>query len=231
MSKAKYQQIYQEIRRLIFEGVISPGDMLPSENDLAAQYHTSRVTIRKALSVLENENIVHSVHGKGCFVNEPEHERFTLIYNDRIAKFGSHIRYINLVRPDDELKEAMKLQPDQWVVSIMRTLHSTERASICDQVFMPYRKGMPLIEREIRFTEFHNFIYDKVSEYAVSTRMEIGFEQIRGEVAAFLALPEGSIVLVVYRFLLDEKGNVVTYGKQYLHPSYGRIVAYSGYRG
>ncbi|MCZ5678045.1 GntR family transcriptional regulator [Escherichia coli] len=39
------------------------GDLLPSEAELAVRYNVSRNTLRKALSLLEGEGIIHRKHG------------------------------------------------------------------------------------------------------------------------------------------------------------------------
>ena len=227
MAEARYQQICNEIRQKIINGHFVPGDMLPSENDLAAQYDTSRVTIRKSLNMLENQRIIHSQHGRGYFVNKPEHQRYTLIYDDLINKLDSRLQYINLVRPDQELQEALELCPGQWVVSILRTLRSPHRALVCDQVYLPYQKGMPLIEAEIKYAEFPDMVKNKTSEFSVYTRMEIGIEAVPSEIAHRLDIQEGAWLMVIYRYLIDNHGHTVAFGQQYLHPNCGRIVAHS----
>ena len=49
---------------------ISVCEKLPSENELASSYGISRHTVRKALSILENEGYVTARHGKGTFCSE-----------------------------------------------------------------------------------------------------------------------------------------------------------------
>ena len=50
-----YQEIYHDLKRLLQGGSKKPGDDLPSENMLAAQYQTTRTTVRKSLQLLEKE--------------------------------------------------------------------------------------------------------------------------------------------------------------------------------
>ena len=103
MSTAIYQVIFEDLRKKIFSGEVNPGEMLPSESELAKQYNASRVTIRKSLEMLEREKIIRSWHGKGYFVLTPEHERFTLIYDECVDQYESKIQNIQLVEPDEEL--------------------------------------------------------------------------------------------------------------------------------
>ena len=52
-NKKYYIQIIDQVRRMISEGVLKAGDRLPPERELAAQFGTSRASIREALSALE----------------------------------------------------------------------------------------------------------------------------------------------------------------------------------
>lgn len=229
MAEKKYQQIYESIRNQILYGEVKPGDILPSENELAAKFHASRVTVRKSLSILESQHIIYSHHGKGYFVNAPEHQRYTLIYDDHIQKMDCTIRSIMLEKPTEELQKALNRDKNDWIVAILRTLQKKQLGGlVCDQVYIPYQKGMPLVEEEIQYAEFPYLAKNKFSEFMLSTKMEIGHEAVDKKIAELLGIETGTHVLVVYRYLMDESDQVAVYGKQYLHPTCGRIVAYSG---
>ncbi|MBO2455380.1 GntR family transcriptional regulator [Actinomadura barringtoniae] len=63
-----YQRIVEDLRAEIFDGTRAPGEKLPSENDLADQYGTSRPTVRRAIALLKSEGLVVSRQGQGAFV-------------------------------------------------------------------------------------------------------------------------------------------------------------------
>lgn len=69
-GKAKYYTLMEVLKEQILSGTIKPGEKLPSENELTRQYNLSRHTVRKALSLLENEGYVTAHHGKGTFCSE-----------------------------------------------------------------------------------------------------------------------------------------------------------------
>ena len=52
-SERTFEKVSTRIKRLIFEGVLKPGDRLPAETELAHQFNVSRQTIREALRILE----------------------------------------------------------------------------------------------------------------------------------------------------------------------------------
>src|SRR4051794_33543154 len=63
-----YRQIAEELRASITSGDLSEGERLPSENQLASRYGTTRTTVRKALALLRAEGHLVSEQGKGVFV-------------------------------------------------------------------------------------------------------------------------------------------------------------------
>ena len=68
----KHVRVYDRLYRLIQEGVYPPGSQLPSEPDLAAQMGVSRMTLRRALSLLIDDGLVKNVRGKGNFIHSQE---------------------------------------------------------------------------------------------------------------------------------------------------------------
>ena len=52
-------------------GYRKTGGKLPSESELCARFQVSRITVRQALTLLAQQDLVVSVHGKGTFVKSP----------------------------------------------------------------------------------------------------------------------------------------------------------------
>ncbi len=69
-KQLKYSKLMEDLREQIVTGEIQAGDKLPSENELSAKYQVSRQTVRKALSILENEGYIYAEHGRGTFCSE-----------------------------------------------------------------------------------------------------------------------------------------------------------------
>jgi DNA-binding GntR family transcriptional regulator len=64
----QYRRIAAELRARIEGGELRPGDLVPSEAALTAQYGVSRGTARQALAELQGADLIEAVHGKGRFV-------------------------------------------------------------------------------------------------------------------------------------------------------------------
>ena len=63
-----YYQVQHTISQRIGRGEYAPGTQLPSETELSRELGVSRVTVREALRVLAQENILVKVQGRGTFV-------------------------------------------------------------------------------------------------------------------------------------------------------------------
>lgn len=63
-----YTQIADRLRARIREGTYPAGSYLPSETALATEFHVARNTVRRALEVLEQENLIAAIASKGRIV-------------------------------------------------------------------------------------------------------------------------------------------------------------------
>jgi GntR family transcriptional repressor for pyruvate dehydrogenase complex len=63
-----YHEIVEQIRELISEGRINPGDRLPPERELAELFKASRNSVRDAIRVLEQMGLIESRQGDGTYV-------------------------------------------------------------------------------------------------------------------------------------------------------------------
>ena len=66
-SRPIYEQIMDELRKMIISGVFAPDEKLPSVRELAQQLAINPNTIQRAYNELESEGYAVSVPGKGCF--------------------------------------------------------------------------------------------------------------------------------------------------------------------
>ncbi len=69
-GKPVYLQLVDQIRYAAASGALRPGDVLPSIRPLAEELRVNRNTIAKAYSELENQGVIETIPGKGCFLKE-----------------------------------------------------------------------------------------------------------------------------------------------------------------
>lgn len=70
----KKETLYEKIYNDVVEGIrinqYPPGSRLPSEKELSEQYNVSRITSKKALEMLADQNLIIRMPGKGSYVLE-----------------------------------------------------------------------------------------------------------------------------------------------------------------
>ena len=69
-----YRVIAKRIRQMIDSRALNPGDRLPSESELAAQFGAGRLSVREALRMLEQAGLIEVKQGSagGSYIREPD---------------------------------------------------------------------------------------------------------------------------------------------------------------
>src|SRR5688500_10761186 len=65
----------EDIKKKINEGYYVTAQKLPSEYDLADEYDISRLTVRKAINLLIDQNVLIKLSGKGTYVIKPHKQK------------------------------------------------------------------------------------------------------------------------------------------------------------
>ena len=71
MSRNLTADLAADLRNRIVDGVIQPGEKLPSENTLISDFGVSRTVVRAALTRLQAEGLVETERGRGSFALTP----------------------------------------------------------------------------------------------------------------------------------------------------------------
>ena len=67
-GKPVYLQMVDQVKAAAASGALQPGESLPSIRPLAEQLRVNRNTVAKAYAELENQGVIESLPGKGCFL-------------------------------------------------------------------------------------------------------------------------------------------------------------------
>lgn len=100
MSTPLYEKIYEYIIDQIKQGNLMKGDRVPSEKELAEEFDVSRITSKKALDLLAQNNIIERIRGKGSFVAHLQEENSKCSPNDMQSSTLTNSKLIALIIPD-----------------------------------------------------------------------------------------------------------------------------------
>ena len=73
-TRKVYEEIVGQIKQLIIDGKLQPGDKLLSERELSEKLNVSRASVREAFSALEMMGIISIRPGEGSFVKQVSYE-------------------------------------------------------------------------------------------------------------------------------------------------------------
>lgn len=84
-----YEQITSQIKGLIMNGTLKPGDPLPSMRLLAKELRISVITTKRAYEDLERDGFITTIVGKGSFVQEADQE---FVREERLKAVEGHLQ-------------------------------------------------------------------------------------------------------------------------------------------
>ena len=122
-----YDQIERNLRDLIINGRLQPGQMMPSEWDLSDLYGVSRLTVRRALDELVRQNWLERKHGVGTFVRQPSLASIAaskLSFTEQMKAIGrrprSRLIGHRVVAASAKIARALRLQEGEPLFEITR---------------------------------------------------------------------------------------------------------------
>jgi GntR family transcriptional regulator len=211
-----YRQIADNLRASIAARELPPGGQLPSESSLVTEYGVSRVTARRALSVLVTDGLVTAEHGRGWFVRQQPPVR--RLSSDRFARRGEgkaaftvdmeanrrsfvvDVIYVGKGNVPLDIAQRLSLEPGAEAV-VRRRRYLAEGQPIeyaTSYIPLDIAEGTPIAEPNsgpggiYARMEDQGYVFERYEE-EVMARMP------SGEEARMLALPAASPVLHLVR--------------------------------
>jgi GntR family transcriptional regulator len=141
-----YQQIKGLILRSLQAGEWRPGDMIPSELELAARFKVSQGTVRKAIDELATDNLLVRRQGKGTFVatHAEQHIQYRFLRllpdNSSLETQGPAVRRIvecRRLRAPADVARQLGLRSGDSVLQVRRVLAFAGSPAILEDIWLP----------------------------------------------------------------------------------------------
>jgi GntR family transcriptional regulator len=195
-SSPTFSPLYQQIKALITQGLETgewkPGEIIPSEVELAARYKVSQGTVRKAIDELAADNLLVRRQGKGTFVATHNEDRVQFRFLRLLPDDGdahphvSRLLDCKRLRAPAEIARQLDLKPADPVVLIRRLLQFDGETTVFDEIWLPGAVFRGLTAE--RLADYKGPLY-AMFETEFGTRMIRASEKIRA-VAAEPAVAE-----------------------------------------
>jgi GntR family transcriptional regulator, transcriptional repressor for pyruvate dehydrogenase complex len=151
-----FEQVYDQLREMIFSGQLTQGQRLPTEAQLGSWFGVSRSTVREALRLLVAENLIRTEKGAGggSFVTLP-----TL---DHVSDFLA--RNVELLSKTDDVTLPQFLEARELIevfaVRQVAISHTDEDLEALRATLLPAESGLGVEDQYLHNREFHMVLVD-----------------------------------------------------------------------
>ena len=192
---------------------LPPHDPFPGERALAERYGTSRVTIRQALALLQDDGQIYTVHGAGSFVAPPRMMKqmklmsFTEEMKQRGFEALTQLLSATLVNPEDDIT-------DEFIV-VSEPSYRIERLRIARQeplsleVTYITESNAPGLLKEDLTKSLYKILAFKYGQEITSADEHLTPMVLNGAESKLLKVPEGTAALRIQRTGYNVRGEEV----------------------
>ena len=202
-----YEEVKKKITLSLVQGEWSPGEVIPSEIELANIYNVSQGTVRKAIDELSAESILVRRQGKGTYVATHNEESIQLRFLRLTSTFGLKEKLDNQLisfskeKATNKLAKILNINSASTIISIKRLLTFNKKPLIFDVIKLPALSFRGLTAEKVN--EKKGVMY-RMYETDFGIRMLSADEKIKAvsassESALLLDVKENSPLLSVER--------------------------------
>ncbi len=210
-NSPSYRPLYDQIKVLLTQSLIGgewrPGDMIPSEIELASRFKVSQGTVRKAIDSLASENILIRRQGKGTYVATHDEDVIKLRFLRLTAVTGqkevlqNEFLSCTKSKADAYIAKILDVKASAATIEVKRLLTFSGRPLIYDHIVVPAAPFKGLNSAAV--LENNGSMYS-MYETQFGVRMIRAEERLQAvgankEVAATLGLKEGFPLLSIER--------------------------------
>lgn len=216
MANPVYLKIVEDIKKKVNSAELMPGDTVPPETALCKEYGVSRMTVRKGLAILANEGYIYSVPGKGSYVQKPEVNKYTLLYDEMNNPINSvdkaRLLEVSIIMPDEKLADELQTTRNKHVIMIRRVFYTDGTPVAYDVKYLLYTKGMPIVEKEIEQATFQEMVSNGTPIFALKKKIIISAQVPNEEIKRYLNIYDELALLVVEQKLYNNENKPIGIG-------------------
>jgi GntR family transcriptional regulator, trehalose operon transcriptional repressor len=230
----KYLMIYEEIAKQIQEGHYPAKTILPSENEFADSYQTSRETIRKALNLLAQNGFIQKIRGKGSLVLDLKRHQFPIsglvsfkeLAENMGGKAETSVQDFTLELAGREIAKELHVDDEEKVWKVTRVRQIDGERMILDKDFLVERL-VPGLTRENCKNSIFEYIEKQLEKKISFAKKEFTVEEPNEEDRRLLDMEGYHAIVVVKNYIYFDDATQFQYTESRHRPDKFRFVDFA----
>jgi GntR family transcriptional regulator len=211
-----YRKIQSAIRRRIDAGQLKPGNVVPSERELARLHGVSLMTARHALTELARDGIVERRHGAGTFVAPPKVQFNKLLgYTEQMASLGltarSRVVSSAVVNRDHEIAARLGLPPTARLGRLERVRLAGEEPVALEVCYWSADQYPSLQHAPLDKTSLFSMLEQECGVQLAYADEEIDATDADSRMAELLQIGRGTPLLRIRQLIFSTTGSATVY--------------------
>ncbi|WP_096438425.1 GntR family transcriptional regulator [Alteribacter populi] len=210
-----YYQIEEYIKERIQNKQFQPGDILPSEREMAETFNISRMTVRQAINNLVNENLLFRKKGKGTFVAEKKIAQplqgltsFTEDMKNRGMIPSNRLLFFDEEIVDPAITKELGIDPSAKVYLIRRVRLADGSPIALETSYIPIDLT-PGLTADVIQTSFYHYVEDTLNHTIDYGTQVIGATLASTDEKEYLHVEKGEPLLQIQRKTHLKDGRVL----------------------
>ena len=222
----KYEKVYKDIKEKNMNNTIKTGEFLKKEDDLAKDYNFSKLTVRKALAMLEDEGYIQKIKGKKSIVMEKRNLENLPLTTIQTKQEINKIQNINIktdlislyiVQGIEKLMKEFNVSKDADFYKVVR-INSLDDEVLSYSTSFFDRKIVPFLNEDIAKNSIYEYLENDLNLKIAYSRRDIKFRKITPEEQEYFKLKDINMVVVIETHAYLSNGTLFQYENVIHHP-------------
>lgn len=212
-----YLHIAQTLGERVASGFYPEGSLLPSGTQLCTEFGVSPMTVRRALTMLQDQGLVVGRKGRGTFARSLGLSDSAFRLDSIVGEWldeSSEIRVLSasMTEADEKVALMLGVTPGEFVVLLRRLVLKNGTPAMYHKEYIVYDPRRPLVESQLHLTSMDAILDSGEARRFPQGELILTAVTLDAESAGVLQEPEGVMALCLEHIFEESDGTPVSWG-------------------
>lgn len=216
-----YYQLKENILKAVKNNEFKTGERLPSERELAEFNGVSRMTVKKAVDILVDNNYLYRKQGSGTFVSDYKDSysispllSFSREMEEKGLNYSSKILNFKKIK-NKEIAKKMNINPEKYLINIERLRLIENKAFLLENTYLQADRFRELEIEHLKNNSLYKIFKEKYKLNLTDAEAEIEAVIFDSNIADKMNIEEGMLGLYFEQYSKNKEGQIIEYTSAY----------------